>query len=278
MECLGLALRVLGSGAAATVTEERLGMSHQLLLPVLDLIGVNVEVLGELGQGSVPSHGCHRYLRLEARRMIASFPLGHLLLLFLDGNVVQKIPLSSVDQLSNRWGPPLPRQPEVQHLHRTVVTHLDVGRFQIPVDDPLLVCCFEGFGDLLSNRQRLVERDSASFDAVSQRRPFDEFQNQRPDAVSFLQAVDVADVRVIQRSQNLCLTLEPRESFWVSRERFRQDLERHLALELGIRRLIDLPHPTLADEGGHVVAPYALESHVVRPETEEVIAAAQVRA
>ena len=57
MEFLGLALRVLGSGAAATVTEERLGMSHQLLLPVLDLIGVNVEVLGELGQGSVPSHG-----------------------------------------------------------------------------------------------------------------------------------------------------------------------------------------------------------------------------
>jgi len=108
VECLGLALRVLGSGAAATVTEERLGMSHQLLLPVLDLIGVNVEVLGELGQGSVPSHGCHRYLRLETRRMIASFPLGHLLLLFLDGNVVQKIPLSSVDQLSNRWGPPLP--------------------------------------------------------------------------------------------------------------------------------------------------------------------------
>ena len=113
MECLGLALRVLGSGAAATVTEERLGMSHQLLLPVLDLIGVNVEVLGELGQGSVPSHGCHRYLRLEARRMIASFPLGHLLLLFLDGNVVQKIPLSSVDQLSNRWGPPLTTRPAI---------------------------------------------------------------------------------------------------------------------------------------------------------------------
>ena len=117
MEFLGLALRVLGSGAAATVTEERLGISHQLLLPVLDLIGVNVKVLGELGQGSVPSHGCHRYLRLEARRMIASFPLGHLLLLFLDGNVVQKIPLSRVDQLSNRWGPPLDTH---KHMHVAV--------------------------------------------------------------------------------------------------------------------------------------------------------------
>ena len=55
-------------------------------------------------------------------------------------------------------------------------------------------------------------------------------------------------------------------------------LWRHLAVELGVGGLIDLPHAAFADEGGHVVAPYALESHVVRPETEEVIAAAQVRA
>ena len=34
---------------------------------------------------------------------------------------------------------------------------------------------------------------------------------------------------------------------------------------------IDLAHATLADEGGHVVAPYALEPHSIRPETEDVI-------
>ena len=51
-----------------------------------------------------------------------------------------------------------------------------------------------------------------------------------------------------------------------------------LPLQLRISRLIDLAHAALADEGGHVVAPYALESHLIRPETEEVIVAAQARA
>ena len=40
--------------------------------------------------------------------------------------------------------------------------HLDVGGFQIAMDDPLLVRGFEGFGDLLRDRQRFVERDGAA--------------------------------------------------------------------------------------------------------------------
>ncbi len=33
----------------------------------------------------------------------------------------------------------------------------------------------------------------------------------------------------------------------------RQDLERHLPVQLGIGGMIDLPHAPLANEGGHVV-------------------------
>ena len=51
------------------------------------------------------------------------------------------------------------RQPEVQHLHRAVVADLDVRRLQIAMDDPLLVRRFERLGDLLRDRQRLVERN-----------------------------------------------------------------------------------------------------------------------
>ena len=39
----------------------------------------------------------------------------------------------------------------------------------------------------------------------------------------------------------------------ISRKRLRQDLERHLPVELGISGLIDLSHAPLADEGGDVV-------------------------
>ena len=49
------------------------------------------------------------------------------------------------------------------------------------------------------------------------------------------------------------LPLEPGEAIRVGGERLGEDLQRHLALELGISRLIDLPHTPLADEGGDVV-------------------------
>ena len=50
-------------------------------------------------------------------------------------------------------------QAEVQHLHGAVRPHLDVGGLQIAVNDALLVRRFERFGDLLRDRQRLVDRD-----------------------------------------------------------------------------------------------------------------------
>ena len=37
------------------------------------------------------------------------------------------------------------------------------------------------------------------------------------------------------------------------REGLEHNLERDLAVECGISRLIDLAHPAFADEGGHVV-------------------------
>ncbi len=38
-----------------------------------------------------------------------------------------------------------------------------------------------------------------------------------------------------------------------SKARTLQDLQRRLAVQLGIGRLIDMPHTPLADESGHVV-------------------------
>ena len=53
--------------------------------------------------------------------------------------------------------------------------------------------------------------------------------------------------------EDFSFSLEPRQPLRVSGERFGEDLERHLPLELGISRLIHLAHAPLADEGGHVV-------------------------
>ena len=78
--------------------------------------------------------------------------------------------------------------------------------------------------------------------------------------------------------KHLRFPLEPRQPIRIGRKRFRQDLQRHLAVQLGVGGLIDLAHAAFADLRGDVVAPYALESHWIRPETEEVIASSAARA
>ena len=53
------------------------------------------------------------------------------------------------------------RETEVEHLHRAVRSHFDVGRLQIAMDDPLLVRGLERVGDLAGDREGVGERESA---------------------------------------------------------------------------------------------------------------------
>ena len=82
--------------------------------------------------------------------------------------------LVSVGELARSPRPPPPlrglrdlRQPEVQDLDRAVVADFDVLRFEIAMDDALLVRGFEGVGDLTGDREgvgsgRAERRDRAS--------------------------------------------------------------------------------------------------------------------
>ncbi len=54
MELLGLLRGMLSLDR--TGAEHMLGIRHQLLLPVLDLIRVHLELLGEIGQGTLSSN------------------------------------------------------------------------------------------------------------------------------------------------------------------------------------------------------------------------------
>ena len=61
------------------------------------------------------------------------------------------------------------------------------------------------------------------------------------------------DVRVIQRREDFRFALEPREPIGIGGERWRQDLDRDLALQLRVGRPIHLPHPAFADLRGDFV-------------------------
>ena len=55
---------------------------------------------------------------------------------------------------------------EVQDFDRPVGAHLDVRGFQIAMNDPLFVRRFEGFRNLLRNRQRFVDGDRSTRDML----------------------------------------------------------------------------------------------------------------
>ena len=63
----------------------------------------------------------------------------------------------------------------------------------------------------------------------------------------------MSNVGMVQRGQDFDFPLRPSKTIRIFGKRLRQDLQRHLPVQLGIGGLIDLPHAPLADQGGDVV-------------------------
>ncbi len=59
------------------------------------------------------------------------------------------------------------RETKIEHFHAAAGSDLDVGGFEIAVDDALFVRGFEGCGDLSGDAQRLIERQRAFGEAPS---------------------------------------------------------------------------------------------------------------
>lgn len=67
-------------------------------------------------------------------------------------------------------------------------------------------------------------------------------------AVRFVEAVNRADVWMIQRRQRVRFAPEARHALGVVRERFGKNLEGNVAIEFGVARAIDLAHATGAEQ------------------------------
>ena len=99
-------------------------------------------------------------------------------------------------------------QSEIQHLDGAAVGRLDVGWLQIPMNDALRVRRLECFGCLARDRQRVVQRQRPLTNAIGERCPVDELEDERDDVFAFFERVDGGDVRMIQRRKDLRLALE----------------------------------------------------------------------
>ena len=75
----------------------------------------------------------------------------------------------------------------------------------------------------------------------------DQLHHERGHAVRLLEAVDVRDVRMVQRGEDFGFALEPREALGIRREALRQDLDRDLAFQLRVGGAIHLAHAAGAE-------------------------------
>ena len=153
------------------------------------------------------------------------------------------------------------REAEVDDLHHAVTRDRDVGGLQVAVDNPFFVGDVEGLGDLPRDAQRVTNGQPRALrpltrgirEGVRERLPVHELENQEPDAFGFLEAVDRADVRMIQRGEHPRLPLEAREPLGVGRERVRQELDRDIALELRVARAVHFTHAARTEQGLNLI-------------------------
>ena len=64
---------------------------------------------------------------------------------------------------------------------RAVFTHLDVRRFQVAMNDALLVRSFQRLGDLLGDGQGFINRQRSLREAIGESRSLDQFHHQSAD-------------------------------------------------------------------------------------------------
>ena len=90
-------------------------------------------------------------------------------------------------------------------------------------------------------------------DKVRQRRAVDQLHHERADAMRLFEPVDLRDVRMIERSQDLRFPFEAGEPFRIGREGLGQDFDGNVAMEFRVRRPIHLAHAARANERDDLV-------------------------
>ena len=117
---------------------------------------------------------------------------------------------------------------------------------------PLLVRLLERLGDLLRDRDRLVDGDRPALQALGEVFALHELHHDEVSRGSVvegrgLEAVEVGDARVVEGGEQPRLALEARQPLGIGGERLGQQLDRHVAAELRVGRAVDLAHPSGAE-------------------------------
>lgn len=112
------------------------------------------------------------------------------------------------------------------------------------MDDASLMRRSERFRDLLRDRQRFGDRKRPPRDALGQLLAFDQFHDEHGLGRITAEAVDLGDVRVIQRGKRLGFPPESSQAITISCHEVGQDFQCDLSIQDSIACAVDLAHPT----------------------------------
>ena len=121
------------------------------------------------------------------------------------------------------------------------------------MNDSLFVRRFERVRDLLRSRQRFSDGDRPARDTLLQVLALDEFHDEGAHTAGLFQAVDVGNVGMVEGGERVRFAGESREPIRIIGEGVGQNLQRHVAMELGVAGSIHLPHATFTELRGNFV-------------------------
>ena len=108
------------------------------------------------------------------------------------------------------------------------------------MDDPLLVCGLNAFGNLNEKRDGLIDGKGAAPNSVGERLALDVLHDEEIHTLLFTNVVQGADVGMIELRDRLCLTLETGSSLRTLGQMLGEHFDRHRPVEAGVSSFVDL--------------------------------------
>src|SRR6516165_7940651 len=117
------------------------------------------------------------------------------------------------------------------------------------MDDAFVMRRFKGLRDLPGDVERLIDWNRPASDALVQTLAVDEFEHEELRAVDLFEAVDLRDVRMVERGEHLGFTVEAGDALGIVGEGSRQDLQGNVATELRVLGAVDFAHAASTKRG-----------------------------
>ncbi len=152
-------------------------------------------------------------------------------------------------RLGERHAPEGARDAEVAHQRPPRVLDHHVGGLHVAVDDALAMRVVQRAPHLLHDTQDLGERQATALvDDLLERAPANPLHRVPQERAARADAKDRHDIRVVERRGDLALALEALGEIAPAHQLERQDLDRHLAIQLSLLREEDERHPAAAEQ------------------------------